>query len=84
MKTVSIQVPEELYERVARRAAAQGTSLERALVALVVQLGEGDGEAADEDAAGRRAELVELFRSVCGFRMLPKLPREDHYERGGG
>ncbi len=81
---ISIQVPDELYERAARRAAAQGTSLERALVALVKHLGEVDEEDADENAAERRAELVELFQSVRGFRMLPKILREDHYERDGG
>ncbi len=40
-------------------------------------------DSADEPAlAAARARMQELFRTVKGFRLSPKIPREELYERG--
>lgn len=41
-----------------------------------------DAESADVKLAAARARIKELFGSVEGFRMTPKIPREELYERG--
>jgi hypothetical protein len=44
---------------------------------------EDDVTPADDAAlAARRARMQELFRTIQGFRMTPKIPREELYERG--
>jgi len=37
---------------------------------------------AEKSAENVRARMAELFQSVKGFRMSPKIPREDLYDRG--
>jgi hypothetical protein len=35
----------------------------------------------DEALAGSRERMRELFRTIKGFRMSPRIPREELYER---
>lgn len=80
MKTLSIDLPDDLYDRAERRAAHRGTSLQKEVVGLVERFTqEGNGDS----IAAARARMQELFRTVRGFRMTPKIPREELYERGG-
>lgn len=76
MKTLSIQVPDELYERAARRAAAQGTSLERALVALVEQLGVEEESAVDVPV-GPPEEEAHLDRV---YEIMSRRYRSGHHD----
>jgi hypothetical protein len=36
----------------------------------------------EEDLIAARDRMRELFRTVKGFRMTPRIPREEVYERG--
>lgn len=36
----------------------------------------------EQRLAAARARMQQLFRTVRGFRMSPKIPREEIYERG--
>ena len=36
----------------------------------------------DEALAAARRQMGELFRTIKGFRMSPRIPREELYERG--
>lgn len=60
---------------------APGTEVE---ITISPKAGSQDSiNVADEtQLASARARMQELFRSVKGFRMAPKIPREELYERG--
>jgi hypothetical protein len=79
MKSLTIQLPDSLYEGVERRAAARGATVGDEVVALLERATNGHDEAALTQA---RARMAELFRTVKGFRQTPRIPREELYERG--
>ena len=78
MKTLTVQIPDDVYERVERRAAARGATVHQE----VVQLLERHAEQDEAKLAAARTRMAELFRTVRGFRMAPAIPREELYERG--
>jgi hypothetical protein len=79
MKTLTVQLPDEVYDLAEKRAAEKGVSLGQEVVNLVVRL----GEQGDEKIVGAaRVRMQELFRAVKGFRVTPKIAREELYERG--
>lgn len=79
MKTLTLEIPDDVYERAERHAAARGTSLHQEASAFLAQFGAATD---DQRLAAARARMQELFRSVRGFRLAPKIPREELYERG--
>jgi hypothetical protein len=78
MKTLTVQIPDDVYERVERRALARGATLDQEVVALL----EGGEKQDDARLASARARMRELFRTVKGFCLAPKIAREELYERG--
>lgn len=79
MKTLTVQIPDSVYERVLQRAAARGWALEQEIALLL----EGSPTQAEEaQLAGARKRMEELFHRVKGFRLAPAIPREELYERG--
>ena len=79
MKTLTVQIPDDVYERVERQAAARGATLDQEVVGLI----EGAQKEHDEARlACAQARMRELFRTVKGFRLAPAIPREELYERG--
>jgi predicted CopG family antitoxin len=68
MKTLTVQVPDDVYERVERRAAARGTSLGEVVVDLLERL---HSDQDDARLAAARKRMAELFRTVQGFRLTP-------------
>lgn len=79
MKTLTVQIPDDVYERVQRRAAAHGATLDQEIVDLL-EGAETEREAAALAAA--RTRMRELFRTVKGFRLAPAIPRVELHERG--
>lgn len=79
MKNSTIEIPDELYERARRRAAERGVSLQQEVVALVERFG---NEENGDSLATARDRMRELFRSIHGFRLTFKIPREDLHDRG--
>ncbi len=79
MKTLTLEVPDDVYERAERRAAELGSSLQEECVELVARL---SAEQDNNQLTSQRTQLEELFRSTQGFRMGSKIPREELYERG--
>lgn len=79
MKTLTLELSDEVYERAERRSAELGRTLEQELAMHVESLGNG----ADEQALiAARRRMQELFSTIKGFRLSPKIPREELYERG--
>jgi plasmid stability protein len=79
MKTLTVRLPDDVYERVRQRAAARGATLDQEVTELLERFaGADDGVG----LAAARERMEELFRTVTGFRMGPKIPREDLYDRG--
>lgn len=79
MKTLMVEVPDDVYERAQRHAEERGTSLHQETAAFLAQLGAATD---DKRLADARARMQELFRTVKGFRLAPKISREELYERG--
>ena len=79
MKTLTVELPDELYERVERRATELGTSPGQEVLALLIR---ATGTADDQLLSAARTRMQELFRTVKGFRMGSKISREELYERG--
>ena len=79
MKTLTVQIPDDLYECVQRRAAARGATLHQEVVDLLEGIQTGQAETW---RAAAQARMRELFRTVIGFRLAPAIPREKLYERG--
>jgi hypothetical protein len=78
MKTLTVQLPDEVYDLAEKRAAEKGVSLGQEVVNLVVRL----GEQGDEDIVrAARVRMQDLFRAVKGFRVTPKIAREELHER---
>jgi hypothetical protein len=78
MRTLTVNIPEDVYRRLERRAAERGASIDEEVMELI-----GRGDPADVGArlADTRARMQELFRTVTGFRMGPKFTREELYDR---
>lgn len=78
MRTLTVNIPDDVYERVEQRAAERGASLDQEVVELLDR-----GARADDGTrlASARARMQELFRTVTGFRMGPKFVREELYDR---
>ncbi len=79
MKALTVTVPDEVYLRAERRAAIRGATLAQEIVAWVDRYG---AEEEDPEIAAAKARMEDLFRTVKGFRMEPKIPREELHERG--
>ncbi len=79
MKSLTIQIPDSVYEGVERRAAARGATIGQEVVALLEGATNGHEEAA---LAAARVRMADLFRTVKGFRQTPRIAREELYERG--
>jgi hypothetical protein len=79
MKTLTVEIPDDIYERAQRRAAERGSTVSQEVVELLERCTGGGDE---RELAAARAHMAELFRTVKGFRMEPKIPREELYERG--
>jgi hypothetical protein len=79
MKTLTVQIPDDVYERVERRAAARGASLDQEVAELLEGV---PSEPEDTRLAAVRARMRELFRTIKGFRFASAIPREELYERG--
>jgi len=79
MKTLTLEVPDDVYERAERRAGDRGSSLSQETVEWLARY---SGAADDQVLAAARARMQELFRTVKGFRMTLKISREELYERG--
>ena len=79
MKTLTVNIPDHLYERTERRAAARGATLDQEVTEILEKC-----TIADEvtSAAAARVRMADLFRTVKGFRMYAKIPREELYDRG--
>lgn len=75
-----MEIPDDVYERVERQATARGATVSQEAAALLAQ-----SQLVQDQAAllAARARMTELFRTVKGFRLAPRIPREDLYERGG-
>ena len=60
---------------------APGTEVE---VTISLKAGPAQRTTLQEDEAltRARARMEELFRTIKGFRMSPRIPREELYERG--
>jgi hypothetical protein len=78
MKSLTIDLSDDVYERAQKRAAEQGASLPQEVAVLVERYGAANG--ASLEAA--RSRMTQLFASVKGFRMTPKIAREELHERG--
>ena len=78
MKTLTLEVPDDVYDRAERHAAERGTSLHQEAAEFLPQFGAATD---DQRLATARARMQELFRTVRGFRFAPKLSREELYER---
>lgn len=79
MKTLTVQIPEDVYERVQQRAAARGATLDQEVADLLAGV---QTEQEEARLAAARTRMRELFRTVRGFRLSPAIPREELYERG--
>ena len=79
MKTLTLELPDDVYERAERRASDRGTSLRQEAVEWVARF---SGAADDEALVVARTRMQELFQTVRGFRITPKISREELYERG--
>ena len=79
MKTLMLEVPDDVYERVQRLAAQRGTSVHQEAIEFLSRYG---GATDDEALTIARDRMRSLFQTVKGFRMSPKIAREDLYERG--
>jgi hypothetical protein len=79
MKTLTLELPDEVYEGAERRASDVGSSLRQEAVEWLARY---SGAADDQAQAAARTRMLELFRTVKGFRMTPKISREELYERG--
>lgn len=79
MKTLAVDISEELYARAERRANELGITLEQEVVNLVQRLG---SEPDDATLMAARARMREMFQTVKGFRVEPRIAREELYERG--
>jgi hypothetical protein len=79
MKTLTLELPDDVYERAERLAGDRGSSLRQEAVKWLAHF---SGAADDQAQAAARTRMQELFRTVKGFRMTPKISREDLYERG--
>lgn len=60
---------------------APGTEVE-VTISPKVRSNEAAAHVDDEALTAARARMRELFRGIKGFRMAPKIPREELYERG--
>lgn len=79
MKTLTIELPDDIYERAERRAAELGSSLTKELMEMAGRL----GSSTDDDALHvARQGMQELFGAIRGAHLSPKIPREELYERG--
>ena len=77
MKTLTVELSEEVYERAERRATSQGATLDQKVVHLVREY----GDAAD---ATRAADLTGLFAALDKARNetpIGSLRREQLYDR---
>ena len=74
MKALTLEIPDDVYERAERHAAERGTSLHQ-------EAAEFGAATDDQRLAAARARMQELFRTVKGFRLAPKISREELYER---
>ncbi len=79
MKALTIELSDDLYNHVQDRAAERGISPQQQVVEIIERFTDhGNGA----ELAAARTRMQELFRTVHGFRLTPRIPREELYERG--
>lgn len=76
---MTIELPDNVYDRVLDRAAERGVSPQQEVVEIVSRHSHGEN---DDSLAAVRLRMLQLFDSVPGFQMTPQIPREELYERG--
>ncbi len=80
MKTLTVELSEDVYERAERRATTQGATLSQQIVDMVREY----GEQTDATAAARSADLARLFATLDKARNVTpigSLRREQLYDR---
>ena len=77
----SAMVQAEGEVRVVGVPFAPGTEVE-VTISRRVRSNEASPDADDEALTAARARMRELFGTIKGFRMEPKIPREELHERG--
>ena len=79
MKTLTVELSEDVYERAERRATSQGATLPQQVTHLVREYGEHT-----DATAGQAADLVGLFAALDKARNVTpigSLRREQLYDR---
>jgi hypothetical protein len=79
MTTVTLELPDRVVRSVEQRALKRGVTLSQQVSELLEQSTDGN-EASSRVEAVRR--MNELFEQASGFRVEPRIPREELYERG--
>lgn len=79
MTTVTLELPDQVVLHVQQRAASRGVTLSQEVSELLEAMTNGGSDAKRADAIRR---MNELFEQVSGFRVEPRIPREELYERG--
>lgn len=79
MTAMTINLPDDVYDRIRDRATERGVSPQEEVVEIVSRHSGGENGEAVEAA---RLRMRQLFDSVHGFKMSEKIPREDLYDRG--
>ncbi len=77
----SAMVQAEGEVRVVGVPFAPGTEVE-VTISPIIRSDEASAYVDDEAVTAARARMRELFRTIEGFRMGPKIPREELHERG--
>jgi macrodomain Ter protein organizer (MatP/YcbG family) len=79
MTTVTLELPDQIVQRVEQRARTRGMTLSQQVSELLDESTNGNQDSLRAEAIRR---MNELFAQVSGFRAEPRFPREELYERG--
>lgn len=77
MKTLTLELPDELYERVEHRAAQSGSTPDQEVLDLIAR---STDKMDDEALSAARSQMRQLFQTVKGFRLGVKIPREELHD----
>jgi plasmid stability protein len=79
MPALTIEFPDQLYDRVRQRAAEHACSPQEEIVEIVRRASDTENGSSLDSARSRMRELLD---ATHGFRMTPRIPREELHERG--
>lgn len=79
MPAMTIDLPDDVFDRVRDRAAMRGVSPQQEVVEIVARHSGGEN---GDSLAVARLRMQQLFDTVHGFRLSHKIPREELYDRG--